>query len=149
MKKQWKNGGGTPRLTEWSSVGAARNFWFSPLISTVFFQRNVSAPWILCKGAKMLLKIPIPCYNNVNWINHFSVYSCGKRRSISSIGRKTGLLMKCRHCYNAYFRWNAVALQRKVQGFRAVLPKILAHEQRHLALEALAFKAFGFVQYAL
>ena len=67
MKKQWKNGCGTPRLTEWPSVEAARNFRFSPLISTVFFQRNVSAPWILCKGAKMLLKIPIPCYNNAYW----------------------------------------------------------------------------------
>ena len=67
MKKQWKNGCGTPRLTEWSSVGAARNFWFSPLISTAFSQRNVSAPLILCKGAKMLLKFPNPCYNNAYW----------------------------------------------------------------------------------
>ena len=57
--------------------------------------------------------------------------------------------MKFRHCYNAYFRWNAGAFQRKVQGFRAVLPEILALEQSHLALKAMAFKACGFVQYAL
>ena len=57
--------------------------------------------------------------------------------------------MKFRHCYNAYFRWNARAFQRKVQGFRAVLPEILALEQSHLALKAMAFKACGFVQYAL
>ena len=36
-----------------------------------------------------------------------------------------------------------------MQGFRAVLPEILAHEQSLLALKTLAFKAFGFVQYAL
>ncbi|MGN8891128.1 hypothetical protein [Dysosmobacter sp. HCP28S3_G4] len=58
-------------------------------------------------------------------------------------------MMKFRHCYNAYFRWNAGAFQRKAQGFRAVLPEILALEQSHLALKAMAFKACGFVQYAL
>ena len=57
--------------------------------------------------------------------------------------------MKFRHCYNAYFRWNTGAFQRKVQGFRAVLPEILALEQSHLVLKAMAFKACGFVQYAL
>jgi len=57
--------------------------------------------------------------------------------------------MKLRHCYNAYFRWSAVLLQRKVQGFQAHLPKNLAPEQSQLALKALGFKAFRFVQYAL
>ena len=57
--------------------------------------------------------------------------------------------MKFRHCYNAYFRWNAEALRRKVQRFWAVLPEILAPEQSQFALKAKAFKASGFVQYAL
>ncbi|MDD6238699.1 MAG: hypothetical protein PUA87_04535, partial [Oscillospiraceae bacterium] len=59
------------------------------------------------------------------------------------------VFMKFSHCYNAYFHWRITIRQWRVQGFWAILPKILAQEQRHLALEALAFKAFGFVQYAL
>ena len=57
--------------------------------------------------------------------------------------------MKLRHCYNAYFRWSAGLLQRKVQGFLANEPENLAPEQSHLALKALDFKAIGFVKYAL
>ena len=49
----------------------------------------------------------------------------------------------------AYFRWRAVLLQRKMQGFLAHLTESLAFEQSQLPLEALEFKAFGFVQYAL
>lgn len=49
----------------------------------------------------------------------------------------------------AYFRWSAVLLQRKMQGFLAHLTESLAFEQSQLPLEALEFKAFGFVQYAL
>jgi len=56
--------------------------------------------------------------------------------------------VKFRHCYNAYFRWNAGALQQKVQGFWVILPEILAPEQSQLALKSLAFKACGFVPYA-
>ena len=41
------------------------------------------------------------------------------------------------------------ARQWKVQGFCAILRKTLALEQSHLALKALAFKACGFVPYAL
>jgi len=57
--------------------------------------------------------------------------------------------MKYRHCYNAYFRWSAGLLQRKVQGFLANEPENLAPEQSQLALKALGFMAFAFVQYAL
>lgn len=42
---------------------------------------------------------------------------CGHCRIISSKGLFIALLMKLRHCYNAYFRWIAGLLQRKVQGF--------------------------------
>ena len=55
----------------------------------------------------------------------------------------------------AYFRWSAVLLQRKMQGFLAHLPENLAPEQSQLAFfgthyyNTLEFKAFGFVQYAL
>ena len=57
--------------------------------------------------------------------------------------------MEFSHCYNAYFRWCVKTHQRKVQRFWAKLFKTLALEQSHLALKAKAFKAFGFVQYAL
>jgi len=57
--------------------------------------------------------------------------------------------MQLRHCYNAYFRWSAGLLQRKVQGFLANEPENLAPEQSQLALKALGFMAFAFVQYAL
>ena len=56
--------------------------------------------------------------------------------------------MEFSHCYNAYFPWCAVAHQGKVQGFWTKLSKTLALEQSQMALKALAFKAFGFVQYA-
>ena len=57
--------------------------------------------------------------------------------------------MEFSHCYNAYFHWCAAAHQWKVQGFLTVYFKNLALEQSQMALKALAFKAFGFVQYAL
>ena len=57
--------------------------------------------------------------------------------------------MEFSHCYNAYFHWCIKTRQWKVQGFWAKLSKTLAPEQSHLALKALAFKAFGFVPYAL
>ena len=57
--------------------------------------------------------------------------------------------MEFSHCYNAYFRWSAGLLQRKVQGFLAHLPRSLALEQSQLALKALGCKTLGFVQYAL
>ena len=57
--------------------------------------------------------------------------------------------MKFSHCYNAYFHWCAAAHQWKVQNFRQFSPKNLAPEQSQMALKALLFMAFGFVQYAL
>ncbi|WP_158094666.1 hypothetical protein [Flavonifractor sp. An52] len=57
--------------------------------------------------------------------------------------------MKFSHWYNAYFRWCVKAHQQKVQGFGSISSKNLALEQSQLALKAGAFKAFGFVQYAL
>ena len=53
------------------------------------------------------------------------------------------------HCCNAYFHWCVSTHQWKAQGFWTKLSKNLALEQSHLVLKALAFKAFGFVQYAL
>ncbi len=57
--------------------------------------------------------------------------------------------MEFSHCYNAYFHWCVKTHQWKVQGFWAKCSKTLAREQSYLALKTLAFKAFGFVQYAL
>ena len=57
--------------------------------------------------------------------------------------------MEFSHCHNAYFHWCVQTHQWKVQGFWAKWSKNLALEQSHLALKALAFKAFGFVPYAL
>jgi len=56
--------------------------------------------------------------------------------------------MEFSHCCNAYFRWRVTTHRRKVQGFGQNDPN-LAHEQSHLALKALDFKACVFIQYAL
>lgn len=57
--------------------------------------------------------------------------------------------MEFSHCYNAYLHWRVETCQWKVQGFWTKLSENLAPEQSHLALKALAFKACGFVPYAL
>ena len=57
--------------------------------------------------------------------------------------------MEFSHCYNVYFRWSATAPQRNVQGFWIISSKSLALEQSQQTLKALAFKAYGFVQYTL
>ena len=57
--------------------------------------------------------------------------------------------MEFSHCFNAYFHWCVKTHQWKVQGFGTRLSKTLALEQSHLALKDRAFKALGFVQYAL
>ena len=57
--------------------------------------------------------------------------------------------MEVSNCDNAYFHWCAAARQWKVQNFRKKKKKNLAPEQSQMALKALLFMAFGFVQYAL
>ena len=57
--------------------------------------------------------------------------------------------MEFSHCCNAYFHWCAAAHQWKVQGVWTIYSKTLALEQSQMALNALASKAFGFVQYEL
>ena len=57
--------------------------------------------------------------------------------------------MEFSHCYNAYFHWCVSTHQWKVQGYWTISSNNLALEQSRSALKALAFKAFGFVQYAL
>ena len=57
--------------------------------------------------------------------------------------------MEFSHCYNAYFHWCVSAHQWMVQGFWTIQFKNLALEQSQMFLKALAFKALGFVQYAL
>ncbi|MDD6024330.1 MAG: hypothetical protein PUC06_08870, partial [Oscillospiraceae bacterium] len=53
-------------------------------------------------------------YNNVYEINRKAVYSRGKGRAISQKQLIGAVFAIVRHCYNAYFRWNAGALQRNV-----------------------------------
>ena len=65
---------------------------------------------------------------------------------------KTALLtvfMEFSHGYNACFPRRGAPRLGKVQGFCANRYKTLAPEQSQVALKAAAFKAFGFVQYAL
>ena len=57
--------------------------------------------------------------------------------------------MEFSHCYNAYFPWRGAPRRGKVQGFCANRHKTLALEQSQVALKATAFKACGFVHYAL
>ena len=57
--------------------------------------------------------------------------------------------MQFRHANNVYFRWCIAMRQRKVQGFCGKTVKILALEQRIIALKALACKGFCVVQYTL
>ena len=57
--------------------------------------------------------------------------------------------MEFSHCYNVYFHWCVSAHQWMVQGFWTIQFKNLAPEQSQMFLKALAFKALGFVQYAL
>ena len=53
------------------------------------------------------------------------------------------------HCYNAFIEKKQGLLFLEVQGFGSYFFKILAPEQIRAPLNALLFKGFGFVQYAL
>ena len=57
--------------------------------------------------------------------------------------------MKFSHCYNASFCRRVETRRQNVQGVWTKLPKPLALAQSHFALKVLAFKACGFVPYAL
>ena len=57
--------------------------------------------------------------------------------------------MEFSHCNNAYFHWRIETRQWNVQGFWAKSLKTLHWNKANLALNALAFKACGLVQYAL
>ena len=69
------------------------------------------------------------------------VCSCGSCRTIQSKGLFLALLIEFRHCCNAYLRWSAIALHRKVQGFLAQSLESLALEQSQLAFKP-SFQGF-------
>ena len=57
--------------------------------------------------------------------------------------------MESGHCRHADFHESAAALPRKVQGFGQFSVQTLAPDQSQGTLKALAFKACGFVPWAL